>query len=336
MTGPTGVEVCTVGGAWMMQKVCSSICKNGECSGSCTPDDKQCGANQKPATCVDGEWVPAEACPNVCTGKGECTGVCKPGLLKCGEGTENLTPYQCDDKGLWVPKPPICINLCSNGSCGGSCMPTKTKCVGNTPQTCSAQGTWEPGQACQGKACVNGLCTGVCEPKAIKCGSNNNVQTCDANGAWQDGPACNGKTCVKGACLGACEPTAPKRCSPDQKAVQTCGAGGVWMDATSCGANGCAGAVCHMCKPGSKRCSGNSLQTCSGDGQSWGQDQACGIRCDGAKLVCIDTDQCNPACNSSPHCQGTGNLITQTCDRTKGQCMTTSTVACNGGQTCRK
>lgn len=336
LTG-AAVEVCAVGGAWKMQQACASICANGECAGSCLPDDKQCGAGQKPATCSkEGQWVPGEPCPNVCTGKGACTGDCKPGLAKCGDGPDSLTPYECDDKGKWVAKT-ACTNLCSNGSCGGSCQPGKTRCVGNMPQTCGAMGTWDPGQPCKDQACVDGKCTGVCEPKATTCGTANNVQTCDSNGAWQDGGPCSGKTCVKGACLGACEPSAPKRCSPDQKATQTCGANGVWMNGDVCADRGCQGAVCNMCKPGSKRCSGNALQICSADGVAWGQDQPCGVRCDAAKLVCVDMIACSPACNGSPHCgPNNASVVTESCDTTKGQCMVASTIStCSNGSSCK-
>ena len=336
MSGAPAVEVCMVGGAWAMQKTCTSICANGECAGSCAPDDKQCGADQKPAICSkDGDWVPGEPCPNVCTGKGECTGDCKPGTAKCGAGPDNLIPYECDDKGKWMAKT-ACSNLCANGSCGGSCPPTTTRCVGNTPQTCSAMGTWDPGQPCKGQACVAGKCTGVCEPKAVMCGASNNLQTCDANGAWQDGSPCSGKTCVKGACIGSCAPNAPKRCSPDQKATQTCGANGVWMNGDSCADRGCTGDTCNMCKPGSKKCTGNSLQTCNGAGSAWGQDQPCLYKCDATKLVCIDAIPCAPACNGNAHCnQNNTSIITEKCDTTKGQCVVASTVStCRNGSTC--
>ena len=333
-TGQAGVEVCTVGGRWMMQKTCSSLCKSGECSGSCTPDDKQCGAGQKPATCSqDGDWIPADPCPNVCTGKGECTGDCKPGASKCGDGGDKLVPYECDDQGKWIGKT-ACMNVCSNGSCGGSCMATKTRCVGNTPQTCSALGTWEPSLPCKGKACVDGMCTGLCEPKAVQCGSTNNLQTCDANGAWTEGSVCTGKTCVKGACVGACEPNAPKRCSPDQKATQTCGAGGVWTNIDSCADRGCTGMTCNVCKPNSKVCMGKTLRKCNAAGSGF-DDEPCVVSCDAAKLACNNDVSCNPACNANPHCGGTDKVISESCDTTKGQCVATTKETCSGGKTCQ-
>jgi hypothetical protein len=90
-----------------------------------------------------------------------------------------------------------------------------------------------------------------------------------------------------------------------------------------------------MCKPGSKRCSGNALETCSGDGQSWGQARACGISCDAAALTCKDAIECSPPCNGSPHCMGAGSIVTEACDRTRGQCVSTTKETCGGGKTCQ-
>jgi hypothetical protein len=333
------VEVCTPTG-WTMQKTCPSVCQDGACSGKCMPGDKQCAPGQKPQTCgMDGEWLPPEdACPLACVGKGDCGGECVPGTLKCGAGPDVLMPFTCDEQGKWLAKPPACANLCSSGSCAGSCMPRKTQCLGNTPQTCSDQGTWESQAPCKGQTCVDGACVGECAPTDKQCSSSgNNRQTCDKNGRFQDAGACANQTCSKGACVGACQPDAPRRCSPDQKATQTCGAGGVWTNADSCGDNGCNGGVCNMCKPGSKRCSGDSLQTCSSDGSSWGQDQRCQVRCDGAKLVCVDMIACSPACNGSPHCaSGNGSIVTERCDTSTGRCVVASTVStCTGGSSCK-
>jgi hypothetical protein len=350
-TGAPAVEVCTLNGDWKFYKTCIAICENGACAGMCTPDDKQCGADQKPETCSkEGQWVTAtDACPSVCSGKGECTGECKPGLKKCGDAPNNLTPYECDDKGKWVAKTP-CLNFCSNGSCSGTCMPNKVQCAssGNKTEICGPMGTWEPGQACTGKACVTGACVGVCEPNARQCGANNTTQVCDKTGSWKDEKACTGQTCVKGACVGVCEIGAPKRCSPDGKAVQSCGAGGVWTNGDSC-ANGCTAAACNVCKPNSKICAGTALRTCNGSGSGWVvPDTDCKIRCDATALRCIDCEKKAEVCDGldndcdgiadnnvptkpcSPACAGTQRCV----GGSYSGCGPTNTDKCCGGVDC--
>ena len=286
----------------------------------CTPDEKQCGAAQTAAVCSkDGQWLSDSApCEFVCTGKGECTGTCKPGDKKCGDAPDTLTPFECDDQGNWV-KRTACTNLCADGSCGGSCMPGKTRCVGNKPETCSEMGTWTPGQECKDQTCVDGACTGECAPTGKQCGGNNNPQTCDGQGNWKNGPACQGQTCVSGTCMGACMADAPPRCSPDQKFVQTCGANGAWMNGDSCGDRGCAGAMCNVCKPNLKSCSGNALKQCSGDGRSYLPDVTCKVRCDGAALRCIDCEKKTETCNGvDDDCDGTtdNNVAAKNCANT--------------------
>jgi hypothetical protein len=389
-TGPA-VEICTLSGEWRMDKSCPSICESGACAGMCMPDEKQCGAGQTPAVCSkDGQWLSdSMPCDFVCTGKGECTGACKPGAKKCGDAPDTLIPFECDDKGAWVMRP-ACTNICVDGSCGGSCMPGKIRCVGNKPETCSDMGTWTPGQeckdqtcvdgacagscapnakqcngntpqtcdsqgnwkdaaACGNKACVKGVCVGLCQPGAVQCGPNNTPQTCDGSGVWKDGAKCSMQTCVKGACVGSCEPNAKQcndntpqtcdnqgnwkdgpacqaqtcvkgmcvgacapgsapRCSQDGKFIQTCGANGALVNGESCGDRGCAGAMCNVCKPNLKTCSGTALKQCSSDGKSFLPDVQCKVRCDGAALRCIDCEKKTETCNGlDDDCDGTAD-----------------------------
>jgi hypothetical protein len=349
--GSATVEVCTLAGEWKADKTCASICENGACTGSCTPGDKQCGIGAQPQTCdPQGQWADDPApCPNVCSGKGECTGDCKPGLKKCGDAPNTLTPYECDDKGKWVAKA-ACLNYCSNGSCSGTCMPTSVQCAsaGNKTETCGPMGTWEPGKTCTGQACLNGACTGACEPGARQCGANNNTQVCDKSGAWQDDKTCTGQTCVKGACVGACEPGAPKRCSPDGKAVQSCGAGGQWSNGDSC-TNGCTAAACNVCKPNGKVCAGTALRTCNATGSGWVvPDVDCKVRCDAAALKCVDCEKKPEVCDGvdndcdgvidnnvptkacSPSCAGTQKCV----NGSYTACGATDTDKCCGGVDC--
>jgi hypothetical protein len=349
--GAAAVEVCTLAGAWMPDKTCPSICDSGECAGTCTPGDKQCGAGQKPQVCdPQGQWMDAgDPCSNVCSGKGECSGECKPGLKKCGDAPNSLTPYDCDDKGKWIARP-SCMNYCSNGSCSGTCVPSSVQCAaaGNKTETCGAMGTWEPGRTCAGQACVNGSCAGSCEPGARQCGANNTAQLCDKSGVWKDDKVCAGQTCVKGSCVGACEVGAPNRCSPDGKAVQSCAAGGVWTNGDAC-ANGCTGAVCNVCKPNSKTCSGNALRTCNGAGSGWVvPDVDCKVRCDAAALKCIDCEKKAEVCDGLDNdCDGTpdNNVPTKACspacagtqkcvNGSYTACGATNTDKCCGGVDC--
>src|SRR5205814_2290148 len=81
-----------------------------------------------------------------------------------------------------VAKAP-CPNLCSNGSCGGSCPPSSKQCgAKNTPQTCSPQGTWEPdAKPCDFVCTGAGVCGGQCQPGSKQC-AGPAPQTCDTTG----------------------------------------------------------------------------------------------------------------------------------------------------------
>jgi hypothetical protein len=332
---PTGsaVEVCTSAG-WKMQQACP-VCTDGACSGTCTPGDKQCAPGQSPQTCgADGQWAAApEPCPNACTGKGVCSGECKPGTLKCGVGPDSLMPFLCSETGMWMPKPPACTNLCSSGSCSGSCAPKSVQCMGNSTQVCSALATWEPGTACVGKTCVDGACAGECGPTDKRCNADSNTpQTCDGKGSWKDGTACSGKACVNGTCVGSCEPKKTRCGGTSSSQPQICNDQGAWVaggDAVCCG-NGPGQVCCEGTTGGDcqNKCGTHGKQTCQG-----GRWVGCSVNdplcCEGEKGGdCTDT--CGK--HGQQTCQGgrfTGCSINQ-----RPQCCSNSD--CNGGvcQTC--
>lgn len=357
-SAPT-VEVCTLSGAWAMQKTCPSTCAEGACTGACVQDDKQCGGDQTAQTCKDGQWVSDPApCPNICSGKGLCTGDCKPGTKKCAAGPDSLTAFECDDKGQWQMAM-VCPNLCSSGSCAGTCMPGKLQCAsaGNGTEVCSAMGTWEPGQTCQKQTCLDNTCQGECEPNAKQCGSSNNPQKC-TGGHWvDDGAACSNRTCVNGSCAGTCEPKQTRCGGTDKSQPQQCDATGNWANggnAVCCGdgpGQRCCDGHVTSCQNncgsgGSKTCSGGGYGRCSTADTCCG-DPTCRNKCgDTARRSCNGTSfaACplpNPECcpNDSTDCKNScGIKGTRACVNGKfaSRCSSES-ISCAGkkGQACR-
>jgi hypothetical protein len=292
--GDAAVEVCTVTGQWTLKEKCRAVCAAGSCGGMCSPMERHCGAAQTPETCnAVGEWVTdAQPCPFVCSGAGLCTGDCKPATKRCG-GLTMLTPETCDENGKWTQGTP-CPNVCSSGSCGGSCMAGAMKCgAANTPQTCSPLGTWEPGAPCPFVCSGDGACTGECKPNSKRC-TGLVPQLCDDKGTWQSKAACP-KVCSDGACTGDCVPN-DRRCSG--KAAQTCDDAGRWNTSMNCpflctGKGQCAG----ECTPDSMVCSGNPpvQRTCGAN--AFYMDKACPAPT-GGSAVC-NGNKCDFNCGAS-------------------------------------
>jgi hypothetical protein len=106
---------------WLAQPPCEKVCSGkGECTGACTPGDKDCSGD-KPRTCnEEGEWEEEAACDFVCTGAGECAGECVPGSKVCdGYGYKSCSAAGAHVRSECPTAKPVCGG---DGVCGGSCV----------------------------------------------------------------------------------------------------------------------------------------------------------------------------------------------------------------------
>lgn len=143
-------QSCDETGNWVNEQVCS-ICTDGVCSGSCTPGNLQCAANNVLQKCDGtGTWVTDQTCPFVCvssTTPASCGGKCKPNTTQCADV---YTPQTCDGTGNWQTV--ACSFACSASThlCTGVCRPNATEACGacgDGTATCGQTGQWG---SCQG------------------------------------------------------------------------------------------------------------------------------------------------------------------------------------------
>jgi hypothetical protein len=182
------VQTCnTTGTAWTNGTVCPFVCTAGACAGICVPGARRCNpaALNTPQVCnAAGQWAndAAGACPAVCFGAGLC-GDCTPTTRRCGPANQ---PQLCDAMGHWGNSGMACNFVCTNGACGGECVPGTVGCNGNVPRTCGPTGTWQNGTPCATAALCNPLtatCTPpTCAPGDSRCNADNSaVETCSAD-----------------------------------------------------------------------------------------------------------------------------------------------------------
>jgi hypothetical protein len=87
-TGETTIEICS-GGNWIDHPdgSCQFVCRDGACTGTCTPNTSACTGNNQRVTCSPagdpGSPVP---CNDSTCVNGVCTGHCEPGQERCIEG----------------------------------------------------------------------------------------------------------------------------------------------------------------------------------------------------------------------------------------------------------
>lgn len=292
-------------------------------------------------TCDAGECVPTS----------NCTDRCQEQQSKCIENS--ISHCVQDDKGCWDWGPhQACASnqVCTAGACKqstqcNSCTEGQKQCRGNAIQTCvkDAKGCTQWGNEAMcptGKACSKGTCIESCKDvctQGTKQCKGNAVQTCirAATGCttWGSEKACGTqKQCTQGLCKRICQDVCTvgtKRCQDDS--VQSCvkGAKGctLWGAKTACPSGKtcskqgiCSSTCTNACVAGTKRCQGNTVQTCakaSNGCTQWGQDTACpsGKAC--SKGACIQT--CSDACKvGESRCQS--NAI-QTCARASTGCL---------------
>lgn len=104
---------CDQNGSLQPVQVCQFVCRNGSCTGVCTPGARRC-EGAVPYLCdAVGDWI-AQPCDLACV-DGNCTGVCAPGAQSCSGSTAE----ECNSQGAWVGST-WCSDIgmfCQQGAC---------------------------------------------------------------------------------------------------------------------------------------------------------------------------------------------------------------------------
>jgi hypothetical protein len=302
-------ELCGPMGTWEAGETCPFVCTGeGQCTGECKPNTRQCAGGDAFQTCGDdGRWQGAQKCDFVCTGKGQCTGECKPNQTKC-QGTTQLA---CDQNGKLNPtnsdacKAALGARCGSNSDCGSGFCIDGACCDSACTGACHACG----GGHC--KALARGTSSKDC-PVQEPCGNDG---TCDGNGGCQKFGT--GKTCGKAGCQGDSQVAAGKcdgRGGCDQGKVTGCGT-------FSCDSGG---GQCFKRCANSTQCAAPNFCV-SGDCTNFRR----------AGQSCQDSSECNP--NENLRCvdvfKSTGTK--KECSRCPAECPDPQNfLVCTGGGSC--
>ena len=194
---------------------------------------------------------------------------CQEGLTAYEPSAECATPALCDASARF------------DGCRPPACEPDELRCRGAFLEGCNAERTaFEPlencGAASQCDASV-GTCTDPCLPGSVRCTPRGELEECvDRLSGWQLVADCLTRELCDAEQL-ECRPPA---CTPEQRRCRQQGQGSV-LEGCAAGRDGfqtlltCSaaetcdapGEQCDACQPGSVRCEGDFLVTCSGDGQ---------------------------------------------------------------------
>ena len=181
----------------------------------------------------------------------------------------------CDAMGNWG-SPSACQNVCTAGSCAGSCTPGATTCSGNAVETCDSTGNWGSATACTPpQTCANGACSTNLDAGADACGpveicDNGIDDNCDGKidcadpecsgdgGQW----ACTALPATPGWTIAAYEPSARPACPTNFSGAQDQVISGVTAGPDSCGCN-CFNTKAATCR-GTWEWAEFSTDSCSG------------------------------------------------------------------------
>ena len=168
----------------------------------------------------------------------------------------------------------------AEGPCQG--RPGETICDAEVMHRCDETGVSAAAEVCMSEAlCHVGSASGacaVCNPGTYSC-EEASLFECGENGQYRLKEECASADLCKvdaGACTPmVCMPSA-RTCSADGSTLRVCNAdGSAFAEEQPCGAGLCDSTAgrCNKCMPGSKRCEGGGLVTCSTDGQTSSTDQ---------------------------------------------------------------
>lgn len=320
-----GTQTCVLGCSGAAPDQCGNSCVDLKTDvNNCATCGKICSFPNGEASCVNGACVMTR-CKN---GYGDCTA--EPGCE-----TQLNTTTNCGMCGaVCGAAKPICSTV------GGL-----QTCVGKpNGQTCSSSTECANGNCVDG-VCCNTACSGQCEA----CDVNGSIGTCKAvtgaphRSAQPARALCGGDP----ACGGMCNGTVTAACTypANQCRTASCSAARVQVNAATCDANGVCPAVtttsCNFacvastgtcggtCVPGSKNCSGNTLQVCNSAG-AFVTDTACSgntPKCDPASLTCVKRPL-GETCSSPNECASNSCAFGVCCN---APCGTTCSSSCAGG-----
>jgi len=273
-------QLCTEFGSWEDQQPCGSelpACVAGECR-DCAPSSRRCSAGNPQLCDANGSWDDQPACAGatpVCVAATGICGTCTEGDVQCGD---EKTPQKCQG-GKWVDQAacsavrPVCLG----GVCA-ECAPNDRECVGTRPRICSNNGSWVAQESCMAPTpqCVPATGECGCPEGNVRCLDSNTPQQCSANGSWVDQTDCAGDTPI--CKLGKCHCTEGARECTSSTGARVC-QNGAWVAEECSGTTPvCAAGKCAVCSPGSSRCVGLRVDTCSAEG-AWVASETCSQFC---------------------------------------------------------
>lgn len=259
-------------GAWKnVGDACPNICRDGACTGMCSPGTRRCnpngGAVQTCAPDASG-WTDTETCSgNFACVNGNCsTTQCRSGFTRCGNAC--ITTGTC---------------CRANGCCENSDCGTCQKCVSGS---CVNQGSNEDlKNECASATCRTGNCNGNggcgVSPDGPGSGCNDGAK-CESSGGSSRAIAAD--RCVSGSCQNG--------------------------SSTDCRYYGCQSNRCNDRCPARNNDTGSRCEPCGTNGaRCCSQGAACdsGLNCDNNSTCvrCGGKDQ--PCCASGNPCNGDGS-----------------------------
>lgn len=293
-----GVETCEekAGGGcptWGSKRACATdeTCTNGQC-------------NKKPTTCQ-----------NTCQeGSIRCAG---NAIETCRKDTKGCLQWSA---GQACPTGQTCQNGICSSSCQSKCKSGDKRCVAKGLQTCTqiSPECWDWGtakacpsdQTCQTNQCT---CKQECKLGDKRCvtkGLSSCTQSANSCKIWGAPKACPaGQTCQTNQCASTCKHacsqgqtkcdggTQQQTCTQDSQGCRKWGTSQACPSGQTCQGDRCKASGCtDACKANTKRCYGNSVQTCQVGSNSctlWGTAQSCpkGQVCDEGKCGVVNLNQ---------------------------------------------
>ncbi len=384
-------EICAKDGKDFDEAKCECVEKTAECKktdAECSKDNKNMKLDAEKCECVcgltkceDGKELDAAKCE--CVAKIECKynadekkneKMCK----SSGNAWQRGTYVVCTEKGTWGNEIRECAGntkYCDDYSsktevCTAGChQGDPDRCADETTrEVCERQGAdhvYVEHKCGAGETCNNGKCE--CKPGEKKCSEHGGrIITCGNNKQWDEGKSCgNGKYCDAESkeCVDNCK-SGSLKCS-DSGVLSRCGDNSRWNTISDCGGkdkcSDSTGCVCKSGKDAESKCDGDTILTCTTQGQHnqytyWAKGATCAAgmckvkdgaaycsctagtsRCDGNIAIACNKDgkeEAGKDCGNRSYCseQYGGVCAANICQANGDFCLGNMVVTCNHGQ----